>query len=135
MTLSLAASLAVVFCPVMRTNTEHKVKDSLGFCAPLPPPRDEVSLFLRRVDDRIVARRLEAEQIPGLLHVRRQRRRYVDRAAARMRQRDTAREQTQPVLHPARQLPVLDLEIFRIADDRITDMRHMGAQLMGTAGH
>ena len=67
--------------------------------------------------------------------MRRQRRGHVDHAAARMRQRDAARQQMQFVLHPARQLPVLDLKIFRIADDRIADMRHVGAQLMRAAGH
>ena len=34
---------------------------------------------------------------------------------------------------PPGKLPVLLLEIFRIADDRMSDMRHVGAQLMRTA--
>ena len=67
--------------------------------------------------------------------MRRQRRRDVDGAAARMRHDDPARKKMQTVLHAARQLPVLLGEIFRIADDRMTDMRHVRPQLMGAAGH
>ena len=48
---------------------------------------DDRSLFFRRLDDGIVARRVEPDQVPRLLHVRRQRRGDVDRAAARMRHR------------------------------------------------
>ena len=55
-------------------------------------------------------------------------------AAARVRHRDAAGQQMQLVLDAAGQLPVLDVEIFRIADDRIADMRHVRAQLMGAAG-
>ena len=47
---------------------------------------------------------------------------------------DPARQQMQAVLHAARKLPVLLVEIFRIADDRVADMRHVGAQLVGAAG-
>ena len=79
-------------------------------------------LFLRRFDDRVVARGVEAEQIPRLLHVRRQRRRDVDRAAARMRHHDAARQQMQPVLHAAGQLPVLDRG--NISDRRRSDGRY-----------
>src|SRR5262249_59599050 len=40
-------------------------------------------------------------------------------------------KQMQPVLQSAWQLPVLLLEIFRIAHDRMADVGAMGAQLMG----
>ena len=53
---------------------------------------------------------------------------------ARMRDDDPARQQMQLVLDAARQLPVLDVEIFRIADDRMSDMRRVGAQLVGAPG-
>src|SRR5215475_15163258 len=75
-------------------------------------------LLLRRVDDRIVALDIEAKQIPALHHVRRQRRRQIDEAAARMRHRDAPRQKVQAVLNAARQGPVLPVEIFWIADDR-----------------
>jgi hypothetical protein len=42
------------------------------------------ALFLRRVLDRVVALGVEAEQIPRLLHMQRQRRGDVDGAAARV---------------------------------------------------
>src|SRR5215470_3775708 len=64
-------------------------------------------LFLRRLDDRVVAGGVEAEEAPGLLHVRRQRCCDVDGAAARMRHGNPARQKMQPVLHAPRQLPVL----------------------------
>ncbi len=65
----------------------------------------------------------------------RQRRGGVDQAAARMRNHDPARQQMQPVLQAARQRPVLLVEIFGIADDRMADMIHVRAQLMRAPGH
>src|SRR5215208_2552923 len=88
--------------------------------------------FLRCVDDRVVAIRLETQQIEALLYVRRQRRGDVDGPSGpRMRDHDSASEQMEPLLEAARQLPVLDVEIFRISDDRVADMSCVGAQLMG----
>src|SRR5438094_1184991 len=92
-------------------------------------------LIRRRLFDRIVAPRIEAEQIPGLLHMRWQRRGDVDHACARMWHGNAARQKMQPVLHATRQLPVFACKIFGVADDRMADMRHMRAQLMGAAGH
>lgn len=51
-----------------------------------------------------------------------------------MRYCDTPRQQVQFVLNAARKFPVFDVEIFRVADDRVADMRHMRTQLMGAAG-
>jgi hypothetical protein len=51
-----------------------------------------------------------------------------------MRHRDAARQKVQLVLHAAGQLPILAGKIFRIADDRMADMIHMRAQLMGAPG-
>ena len=67
--------------------------------------------------------------------MRRQRRGGIDYAAARMRDHDPPRQQMQALLQAARQLPVLLVEIFGIADDGVVDMRHMGAQLMGSPGN
>ena len=36
---------------------------------------------------------------------------------------------------PPGNFPVLDVEVFRIADDGVADMRHVGAQLMGASRH
>ena len=66
--------------------------------------------------------------------MRRQRRAGIDDAATRMRDHDPPRQQMQAVLQAARQLPVLLVEIFGIADDGVVDMGHMGAQLMGSSG-
>ncbi len=52
-----------------------------------------------------------------------------------MRDDDSAGQQVQPVLDAARKLPVFNVEIFRIADNGMADMRGMGAQLMGAPGH
>src|ERR1700692_2642498 len=53
--------------------------------------------FLRRVLDRIESVGLETEQVPGLQHMRRQRRAGIDHAAARMRNHDPARQEMQAV--------------------------------------
>src|SRR5450755_183713 len=68
--------------------------------------------LLGSLDDRVVALGVETEQVPGLRHMRRQRRAHVNGSAARMWYHDTARQQMQFVLHAAGQLPVLDVEIF-----------------------
>src|SRR6516165_5297420 len=65
------------------------------------PLQAGAALFLRRLDDGVVAVNVEADEIPRLAHVRRQRRRDVDRAAARMRHDDAARQEMQAVLHAA----------------------------------
>ena len=59
----------------------------------------------------------------------------IDCAATRMRHHDAAGQEMQLVLHAARQLPVLHRKIFRIADDRMADMGHVSAKLMGAAGN
>ena len=51
-----------------------------------------------------------------------------------MRHDDATREQMQFVLHAAGQFPILAREVFRVADDRMIDVRHVGAQLMRAAG-
>src|SRR3954470_7575445 len=91
-------------------------------------------LFFRRVLDRIKSGCVEPEQVPRLLHVLRQRRGGVDDAAARMRDDNATREQVQTVLQAAWQLPILDIEIFGIADDGVADVFHVGAELVGAAG-
>src|SRR5262249_9011396 len=83
-------------------------------------------LLFRRVLDRIKSCCVEAKQVPRLLHVRRQRGARVDHAATRVRDHDAAREQMQPVLQAARQFPVLDVEIFGVADDGMADMGRVG---------
>jgi hypothetical protein len=92
------------------------------------------TLFLWCVDDRVVARHVEPQQIPRLLHMRRQRRGHIDRPLARMRHDNAARQKMQSVLQSARQFPILLREIFGITDDGVSDMRHVRAQLMGSAG-
>ena len=46
----------------------------------------------------------------------------------------TPGQQMQLGLDAAGQFPVLDLEVFRIPDDRVADMRHVRAQLVRAAG-
>src|SRR5215207_9373883 len=92
--------------------------------------------LVRRFDDRVVAAGVEAEQIEALLHVGRQRRRHVDRLArARVRDDDAPGEEMQLLLDAAGQLPVLHVEILRIADDRVANMGGVGAQLMRAPSH
>ena len=55
--------------------------------------------------------------------MRRERRGDVDGAAARVRHRDAPRQEVQPVLQAARQIPLLLVEIFGIADDGVIDLR------------
>src|SRR5262249_13623116 len=93
------------------------------------------ALLLRRLDDGVVAVGVEADQIPRLAHVRRQRRRDVDGSAARMRHDDAARHEMQAVLHAPRQLPVLLRKIFWMPHGGVADMGHVRAQLVGAAGH
>src|SRR6476646_5247381 len=95
----------------------------------------QAKLVFRRVLDGIKPVVFEPKQVPGLQHMRRQWRAGVDHAAARMRDHDPASQQMQPVLQAARQLPVLAVEIFWVAHDRVIDMRHMRAQLMRPPGH
>src|SRR5262245_31189123 len=90
-------------------------------------------LLLRSLFDRVVTLGIKAQQIPGLLHMRRQRRRYINRSTARVRYRDTASQKMKLVLKSARQLPVFFGEILWVSDNRIANMRHMRAELMGTA--
>src|SRR6185437_313624 len=78
---------------------------------------------------------IKAEKIPVLFHVWRQRRGYIDYSTAGMWYGDTARQEMQLVLHTPDRLPVLDIEIFRVTNDRIANMRQMRAQLMSPAGH
>ena len=54
--------------------------------------------------------------------------------AARMRHHDAARQEMQPVLQAAREFPILDVEIFGIADDRMAHMGGVRPQLMGAPG-
>src|ERR1043166_428678 len=90
--------------------------------------------MLGSVNDRIVALGVEAQQVPGLLHVRRQRRGDVDGSTARMRYRDTPGQEMQLVLHAAGKLVVLDAEILLVADDRVADVLHVSTELVGAAG-
>ena len=52
-----------------------------------------------------------------------------------MRDDDAARVEVKLVLDAARKIPVLGLEIFRVADDGMSDMGGMGAELVGASGH
>jgi hypothetical protein len=52
-----------------------------------------------------------------------------------MRHHDAAGEEVQAVLEAARQLPVLHVEVFRVADDRVADMGGMRPELMGAPRH
>src|SRR4029079_10782196 len=92
-----------------------------------------LSLF-RRVFDRVETCGLESKQIPRLHHVRRQRRGNVDHAATRVRDRNAPCQQVQPVLDTAGNLPVLLVEVFWIANDRMADVFHVSAQLMRAPG-
>src|SRR6266508_2796123 len=76
----------------------------------------------------VIAVGIKAEQAPSFAHVRRQGRGDVDSPAARMRKDDTPRMQMELVGYGDRQSFIA--AVFVIADDRMTDMRHMGAQLM-----
>ena len=79
--------------------------------------------------------RVEAEQVPALLHVRRQRRGHVERAAGGMGNDDAAGVQVELVLDAAGKIPgLLGGEIFRVADDRMADVGGVGAKLVGAAG-
>src|SRR6185437_6732567 len=95
-------------------NSRIGVRLLLGPCEYRIPQGE---LFFRRVLDRIEPVSLEAEQVPRLQHMRRQGRGRVDETAARMRDHNPARQQMQPFLQAARQLPVFLVEIFGVADD------------------
>ena len=93
--------------------------------------------------DRVVLADVEAEHLPALLHMRRQRRGDVEHAALGVRQDEAARQQVQLVLDAVGQIAVrvgaavgilVAVAIFRVADDRAADRLGMGAQLMGAAG-
>src|SRR5215203_962412 len=100
-----------------------------------PPLTIMRPLSLGRLDDRVIARRVEPEEVEALLHMRRQRRGDVDRPARpRVRDDDAPGQEVELVLEAARQLPVLDVEVFRVADDRMADMGGVGAQLVGAPG-
>src|SRR6516164_7802854 len=78
---------------------------------------------------------VEAEEVPALLHVRRQRRGDVERTARRVGNDDPPSVEMQLLLDSAREIPALfRAEIFGIADDRMTDMGGMGAELVGASG-
>jgi hypothetical protein len=47
---------------------------------------------------------------------------------------DPAGEEMQALLDAAGQLPVLDVEIFGVADDGVADMGRVRSELVGTAG-
>src|SRR5690606_22080985 len=103
--------------------------DSCGSSGDGPKPSSSNSrisgiLFFRRIFDRVEAGCLEAEQIPRLQHMWRQRRGHVNSPAPRMGNRYAARQKMQTFLQSARQFPVFNLEIFWIANDRMVDMRH-----------
>src|SRR5262245_34600519 len=110
--------MATVFepiSPVPPMTTIFMVYAPLSMTGVKPVQRKR--LFLRRLDDGVVALNVEADEIPRLPHVRRQRRGHIDRSTARVRHHDAARQQMQAVLHAARQLPVLLGKIFGIAGD------------------
>src|SRR5215475_16039670 len=67
--------------------------------------------------------------------MRRQRRRYIDHATTRMRYRDTSGQQMKLVLNATRQFPVFLGEVFRIAHDRMFDVRHVRTELMSSSSH
>src|SRR5215831_11151069 len=74
-------------------------------------------LRFRRLDDGIVALGIEADQVPRLPHVRRQRRGDIDHSPARVRHDDATGQEVQAVLHAAGQLPVFLGKILRVTDD------------------
>src|SRR5689334_23784245 len=82
-------------------------------------------LLLRCLFDRVVTLGVKPQQIPRLLHMRRQRRRYINRSTTRVRYRDTASQKMKLVLKSARQLPVFYGEILWVSDNRIANMRHV----------
>src|SRR5499427_5544981 len=129
--------LRLASASALNTSSMATICNHLVACQGQNPckPSPGGALLLRRLDDGVVAANVEADEIPRLAHVRRQRRRDVDRAAARMRHDDAARHQMQTVLHAARQLPVLLRKIFRIAHDGMAYMGHVRAQLVGAASH
>src|SRR6516164_2433837 len=127
--------LRLASASALNTSSMATICNHLVACQGQNPFKPGAALLLRRLDDGVVAVGVEADEIPRLAHVRRQRRRDVDSAAARMRHDDAARQEMQAVLHAARQLPVLLREIFRIAYYGMADMRHVRTQLMRAAGH
>src|SRR5215207_3411128 len=94
------------------------------------------TLLLWRLDDRVVAAHIEAEKIETLLHVRRQGGGDIQRlSGAGVRHDDAPGQEVQPVLNAAGQLPVLHIEIFRIADDGMPDVSRVSSELVGAARH
>src|SRR5262245_56994713 len=114
------ASASALNTSSMGTICNRLVACQARMCRPAECRRDgnkPAFLFFRRLDDGIVALDVKAQQVPRLLHVRRQRRGGIDCAATWMRHHDAAGEQMQAVLHAARKLPVFLGEIFRVAND------------------
>src|SRR5262250_2958720 len=64
-----------------------------------------------------------------------ERRGDVNGAVTRMRNGDAPGQEVQPILNPARQLPILLGEIFWIPDDRMIHIGTMRTQLMCASGH
>src|SRR5258708_19285904 len=116
-------------CGKRRRASRAGASASLGASAAQP------DLFLRRLDDGVVAVGVEADEIPRLAHVRRQRRRDVDCSAARMRHDDAPRQEMQAVLHAAGALPGLLSKIFRIPHPGMARKRPVPPALMGAAGY
>src|SRR3984957_5328778 len=98
---------------------------------------------IRRVLDRVALSLVEPEHGEAFLHMLWKRRSYIDDSAARMGQRQAARQEMKLGFEPRRNgaqrivtgriigwAPV----VLRIADDRMADLFAMGAQLMGAAG-
>ena len=79
--------------------------------------RGDRASLLRGLDDRVVTGGIESDQVPRLLHMRRQRRRDVDHAAARMRHHYSSRQQVQSVLYSAGKFPVFLKKILGVAHD------------------
>src|SRR4051794_18148572 len=80
-------------------------------------------------------RGVEAQQVPALLHMGRERRADVEGAAGWMRNDDPPRVQVELVLDAAGESPlVLGGEVFGVADDGMADVSRVRTELMGAAG-
>jgi hypothetical protein len=53
----------------------------------------------------------------------------------RVREHDSACEQVEPFLDAARQLPILPVKIFSVADDRVADRGGVNAKLVRAPRH
>jgi hypothetical protein len=78
---------------------------------------------------------VQAQQVPGLLHMRRQRRGDIEKLSRWTRHDDPPCVQMQALLDAAWQFPILDVEILGITHDWMPHLGGMDPQLMCAPCH